>query len=70
MGALGPNEGVAAELADDGERDEEVLAPGTPGAEGAHPVEVQEALDLPGTATEAAPASNPSEQPPLPDFNS
>lgn len=34
MGALGPNEGVAAELADDGERDDEVLAPATPGAEG------------------------------------
>ncbi|MCV7423218.1 hypothetical protein H7K45_21930 [Mycobacterium yunnanensis] len=34
MGALGPNEGVAAELADGEERDDEVLAPATPGAEG------------------------------------
>ena len=70
MGALGPNEGVAAELADDGDRDDEVRAPGTPGADGSHPVEVQEALDVPATAAESSPATNPSEQPPLPDFNS
>ena len=32
-----------------------------------HPVEVQEALDVPDDEVE--PAAEPSDQPPLPDFN-